>query len=130
MSEISKWFDNFSNKIFKLMMWIGYFLLTIPVLLFFKEPSQIFNNETFSTFIIAVSIWIWVTVRWLKRNGYISKGSVSTSKKEISLIPFLLTNILAPVAVSYLTFLLTGETSLSLVSVPITSFLSANIELG
>jgi hypothetical protein len=65
-----------------------------------------------------------LTVRWLKRKGYI------TSKKEIRLLPFLFTNVVAPVLVVYFTFLLTGQTSIILLSVPILSFLSDKIELG
>jgi hypothetical protein len=130
MSEIFEFLDRLLKKGNRISMWFFYIILTMLVFGLIKEADKTFTKDGFSTFVVIFSIWAWITVRWLKRKGYISGGAIIVSKKEIRFLPFVLTNVVAPVLVAYFTFLLTGQTSITLLSVPIMSFLSAKIELG
>jgi hypothetical protein len=120
--------DRLINKIGSIGFWILYGLLTMLVIGGISEIGS--SSKNLNAYLIYLSIWLWVTVRWLKRHGYISRGQRLTSNKEFKFLPVILTNVIAPVAVSYLTFSLTGQASFSLISIPLTSFLTANIELG
>lgn len=122
IEKILKIGNNFS-------LWFFYILLSLMVV---GGLSETINSpqKNLNAYLIYLSIWLWCTVRWLKRKGMLSKVGNISAKKELKFVPFVLTNIIAPIIVAYVTFELTGQISISIISVPITSFLSANIELG
>lgn len=128
MDDLFKTIDQFMTQIFKASLWFWWIVLTFIVVGSFSEIGR--SSKGINIWLISTSIWLWCTIRWLRRKGYLSKSQVSIRSIEFKFFPFLLTNVVAPVLVSYLTFSLTGHTSLSLVSIPLTSFITANIDIG
>lgn len=108
--DVDGFFDFFS----KLQAWFWWGFLTIffllidyNVLLEKTDP----NEPGIYIFLALASIWLWTTVRWLKKKGYLK----SKPKNEYTLpnrpvetqndggfkfFPFLMKNIVAPIVVS------------------------------
>ena len=137
MGKLFKDIDRFMNWVTKVgVKFFAWFFWTFYLFTFISGVSKLgFSKYSgaseghMTTFLIVTSIWIWGTVRWLKRRGYINKGRrVFNNNKRF--LPFILTNVVAPIVVSIIVHSITGSSSFTILSIPILSFLSANIEIG
>jgi hypothetical protein len=127
IESIGRFLDNVSKITWMILSW--FFYLTLTAVIFLGE-YDLSNNDNLKGFVIGTSIWLWVTVRWLKKKGYLTfkrNVNITTVGNEFKFFPFLLKSIVAPIVVSLVIFSVTGEASVTLISVPILGFLSASI---
>jgi uncharacterized membrane protein YidH (DUF202 family) len=127
IDRMMNWIFRISNSFLAWFFWIVYFFILMNTI--FGDAKIGNDSDGISIFLILTSIWIWGTVRWLKRKGYIGKGKHVFYKNK-KLIPFIITNIVCPVLVSLIVYSFTGSPNITIFSIPIFSFLSANIEIG
>lgn len=128
--------DNLMNRIAKTgtrffawffwLFWLAYCVVEIPE----QGFSRFVGDSTKGTtlFLIVTALWLWGTVRYLRRRGLLLKARRSVSRPTIG--RFLLINILAPLGVSLIVHALTGSASLTLFSMPVLGYFSVNLEIG
>lgn len=138
MKEEIDAFFKLGTKVFALFWWamltLILFIIDYEILIQEADP----NEPGIYIYLGILSIWLWTSVRWLRKKGYLGsikskelKRIISSSDRQeqnkFRFIPFLMKSIVAPIVVSIVIFSVTGEASVSLISVPILGFLSASI---
>lgn len=113
---------SFVLKACLLIIWAIFGYISLDFIYHTLFLGESVSTEAWSFWAIITSIWLWGVARWVKRPQVVFPN--------FNLFKFLIVNILAPVAVSYILFLLTGQTSITLITVPILGFLSASLNLG
>ena len=138
MKEQIDTFFAFGTKLFAWLWWglltITLFLIDYDILMKEADP----NEPGIYIYLALLSVWLWTSVRWLKQKGYlgfikskelkpVKSISENQEQNKFRFLPFLMKSIVAPIVVSLVIFMVTGEASVTLISVPILGFLSATI---
>lgn len=116
-------------------LWFGWAMGAY--VLFFKSDLEymIKGEGSISVWLIFFSVWSWCTASYIRRKNILaflsSKLKVPTdNKREFKFLPFLIKNIVAPILVSLVIYAITGQASITIISVPIIGFLTANLNVG
>ena len=118
--------DKLASLVLKFSFWIFWCLGAVITYAFFRGLLEgNMDNDGLGFLILIVAIWTWFTVRWIVKRY---KGV--DINKRIWTANFLLKNIAAPIIVSFTVFQVTGETSITLVSVPIIGLITASLNIG
>jgi hypothetical protein len=121
------------KPVFKVYMWV----MSVVILFLVWQNISKFGisgfianvNKSQSGNISGLTLMVSISLWWITRNLFVGSSKSVTINASTSTI-FLVKNIIAPVAVSYIIFLITGNTALTIISVPIVGLVSANIGIG
>jgi hypothetical protein len=123
-------FTAFGTNLFAWLFWVVFLFVMLSEI--GNRGFSVFEGnsaEGVTIFLVLASVWLWGTIRWLRRRGYLSKISSKPIPKA-SLLRFVLTSVVAPILISLVIHFITGSSSVTILSIPLFSYLSANIGIG